>query len=65
MNNLLNSHTKKHKLVNTSKALTEVLSFRKDDEVGVRRRLGEIYGRGKLKKIPIYPLISHYSAFCT
>lgn len=65
MNNLLNSQTKEHKLLNTSKALTEVLSFRKDDEVDVRRRLGEIYRRGNIKKNPIYPLISHYSAFCT
>lgn len=47
MNNLLNSHTKERKLLNTSKALTEVLSFRKDDAVGVRRHFGEIYRRGR------------------
>lgn len=58
MNNLLNSHTKEHKLLITSKALTEVLSFRKDDEVGVRRHLGEIYRRGKMKKFP-FILSSH------
>lgn len=46
MNNLLNRHAKEHKLLNTSKALTDVLPFRKDDEIGVRRRFGEIYRRG-------------------
>lgn len=48
MNDLLNTHTKEHKLLNTSKALTEVLCIRKDDEVGVRRCFGEIYRRGKI-----------------
>lgn len=33
-------HTKEQKLLNTNKALTEVLSFRKDDEVGVKRHFG-------------------------